>query len=85
MHEGLEGADREGVPIWLETSKATNAAYYEGFGFRTVVAEDAPAAARTSGSCAAIRSEPHRTATGVTTPMHLTRDWHLSVPARQDD
>ena len=42
MHEGLARADRDGVPIWLETSKAANAAYYEGFGFRTVVDENAP-------------------------------------------
>ena len=42
MHDGLARADRAGVLTWLETSKATNAAYYEGFGFRTVVDEDAP-------------------------------------------
>ncbi len=42
MHDGLASADRDGVAAWLETSKATNAAYYEGFGFRTVVDEDAP-------------------------------------------
>lgn len=42
MRDGLARADREGVPTWLETSKATNATYYERFGFRTVVDEDAP-------------------------------------------
>ena len=42
MHDGLARADREGVPTWLETSKSTNADYYEGFGFHTVVDEDAP-------------------------------------------
>lgn len=42
MRDGLERADRESVPTWLETSRAENAAYYEGFGFRTVVDEDAP-------------------------------------------
>ena len=42
MHDGLARADRDGVPAWLETSIARNAAYYEGFGFRTVVDEDAP-------------------------------------------
>ena len=42
MHDGLARADRDGVAAWLETSKATNAAYYERFGFRTVVDEDAP-------------------------------------------
>ena len=29
MHDGLARADRDGVAAWLETSKATNAAYYE--------------------------------------------------------
>ncbi len=42
MHDGLAVADREGVPAWLETSRAENADYYEGFGFRTVTDEDAP-------------------------------------------
>ncbi len=42
MHDGLARADRAGVAAWLETSKATNAAYYERFGFHTVVDEDAP-------------------------------------------
>lgn len=42
MRDGLARADREGIPTWLETSKATNVGYYEGFGFRTVVDEDAP-------------------------------------------
>lgn len=42
MRDGLERADRERVPTWLETSRVDNAAYYEGFGFRTVVDEDAP-------------------------------------------
>lgn len=42
MHDGLARADRDGVAAWLETSKARNATYYEGFGFRTVVDEDAP-------------------------------------------
>jgi len=42
MRDGLARADREGVPIWLETSKATNAHYYEGFGFVAVAEEDAP-------------------------------------------
>jgi GNAT superfamily N-acetyltransferase len=42
MRDGLARADREGVPTWLETSKATNATYYERFAFRTVVDEDAP-------------------------------------------
>ncbi|MEP6972992.1 MAG: GNAT family N-acetyltransferase [Actinomycetota bacterium] len=42
MRDGLARADREAVPAWLETSKAKNATYYQGFGFRTVVDEDAP-------------------------------------------
>jgi ribosomal protein S18 acetylase RimI-like enzyme len=42
MHDGLARADSDGVPIWLETSRAENAAYYERFGFRTAVDEDAP-------------------------------------------
>jgi ribosomal protein S18 acetylase RimI-like enzyme len=44
MRDGVERADAEGVPIWLETSKANNAAYYERFGFRVAVDEDAPGA-----------------------------------------
>jgi hypothetical protein len=42
MRDGLAAADRQGVPAWLETSKAPNAAYYERLGFRTVVDEEAP-------------------------------------------
>lgn len=42
MHDGLARADREGISTWLETSRAANAVYYEGFGFRTVIDEDAP-------------------------------------------
>lgn len=42
MREGIERADEASLPIWLETSKARNAAYYEGFGFRVVADEDAP-------------------------------------------
>lgn len=42
MRDGLARADSQGVATWLETSKARNAAYYEGFDFRTVVDEDAP-------------------------------------------
>lgn len=42
MRDGLAAADRDGVPAWLETSRAPNAAYYERFGFRTVVDEEAP-------------------------------------------
>jgi ribosomal protein S18 acetylase RimI-like enzyme len=42
MRDGLVSADRDGVATWLETSRAENAAYYEGFGFRTLVDEDAP-------------------------------------------
>lgn len=42
MGDGLAEADRNGVATWLETSKTANVAYYEGFGFRTVVDEAAP-------------------------------------------
>lgn len=42
MRDGLSRADDGGHAVWLETSKATNAAYYEGFGFVTVVEEEAP-------------------------------------------
>jgi len=42
MLDGLASADRDRVPTWLETSRATNAAYYERFGFVTVADEDAP-------------------------------------------
>ena len=42
MRDGLASVDRDGVPTWLETSRANNVAYYERFGFHTVVDEDAP-------------------------------------------
>ena len=42
MRDGLTSGDRDGVPTWLETSRVDNVAYYERFGFRTVVDEDAP-------------------------------------------
>jgi ribosomal protein S18 acetylase RimI-like enzyme len=42
MRDGLAGADRDGVPAWLETSIEANVAYYERFGFLTLVDEDAP-------------------------------------------
>jgi ribosomal protein S18 acetylase RimI-like enzyme len=42
MQDGLSRADRDGVITWLETSRADNAQYYARFGFRTVVAEEAP-------------------------------------------
>jgi ribosomal protein S18 acetylase RimI-like enzyme len=42
MHDGLARADDLGAPAWLETSRANNVAYYERFGFRTAVDEDAP-------------------------------------------
>lgn len=42
MQDGLASADRDGLGTWLETSRADNAGYYEGFGFRTVMDEDAP-------------------------------------------
>lgn len=42
MRDGLAPGDHDGVPTWLETSRVDNVAYYERFGFRTVVDEDAP-------------------------------------------
>ena len=42
MRDGLARADRDGVPTWLETSRVENAAFYESFGFRTAIDEDAP-------------------------------------------
>jgi len=42
MRDGLARADRDGVSSWLETSRAENVAYYERFGFRTAVDENAP-------------------------------------------
>jgi ribosomal protein S18 acetylase RimI-like enzyme len=42
MSDGLAVGDREGVPTWLETSREDNVAYYERFGYRTVMDEDAP-------------------------------------------
>jgi ribosomal protein S18 acetylase RimI-like enzyme len=41
MRDGLAHGDHD-VPTWLETSRVHNVAYYERFGFRTVVDEDAP-------------------------------------------
>jgi GNAT superfamily N-acetyltransferase len=35
-------ARADGVPAFLETSKARNVPYYERFGFRTATEEDAP-------------------------------------------
>jgi ribosomal protein S18 acetylase RimI-like enzyme len=42
MRDGLAGADRDGVPTWLETSVEANVAYYERLGFHPLVDEDAP-------------------------------------------
>ncbi|MEO8477290.1 MAG: GNAT family N-acetyltransferase [Actinomycetota bacterium] len=42
MRDGLGRSQELGVPAWLETSRGENAAYYEAYGFRTVVEEDAP-------------------------------------------
>lgn len=42
MRDGMARADGDGLPIWLETSKADNIGYYEALGFRTVTGEDAP-------------------------------------------
>lgn len=41
MRSGLERADREHAPAYLESSKAENIGYYERFGFE-VIAEIAP-------------------------------------------
>ncbi len=42
MRDGLAGGDRLRVPTWLETSRVDNMAYYERFGFRSVMDEDPP-------------------------------------------
>ena len=42
MRDGLARGEDDGAPAWLETSRANNVAYYERFGFNTVVDEDAP-------------------------------------------
>jgi ribosomal protein S18 acetylase RimI-like enzyme len=42
MRDGLDPGDHHGSSAWLETSRVENVAYYERFGFRTVVDEDAP-------------------------------------------
>jgi ribosomal protein S18 acetylase RimI-like enzyme len=42
MRDGLAPGHHDDVPTWLETSRPNNVTYYEGFGFRTVVDEDAP-------------------------------------------
>lgn len=39
---GLDFADRDGVPAFLETGRHGNVAYYERRGFRTISDDDAP-------------------------------------------
>ena len=42
IRHGLDFADRDGVPAFLETGRPGNVAYYERRGFRTVADDDAP-------------------------------------------
>ena len=42
MQLGLERARADGLPAFLETAIAGNVGYYEGFGFRVTVHDDAP-------------------------------------------
>ncbi len=42
MRDGLARGNHHRAPTWLETSRVDNVVYYERFGFRTVVDEDAP-------------------------------------------
>jgi ribosomal protein S18 acetylase RimI-like enzyme len=42
MRDGIDRSERLGVPIWLETSRTGNVKFYESFGFRIAVEEDAP-------------------------------------------
>jgi GNAT superfamily N-acetyltransferase len=42
IRHGLDFADRDGVPAFLETGRPGNVAYYERRGFRTVSDDDAP-------------------------------------------
>jgi len=42
MRDGLARWNHHRAPTWLETSRVDNVVYYERFGFRTVVDEDAP-------------------------------------------
>jgi ribosomal protein S18 acetylase RimI-like enzyme len=39
---GIERAEADGVPAFLETGKARNAPYYERLGFRTAAEDDSP-------------------------------------------
>jgi predicted GNAT family N-acyltransferase len=36
MRDELEAADRDGLPVYLETADRANVAYYERFGFTVV-------------------------------------------------
>lgn len=42
IRHGLDFADRDGVPAFLETARPGNVAYYERRGFRTIAEGDAP-------------------------------------------
>lgn len=42
IRHGLDFADRDGAPAFLETGRAGNVAYYERQGFRTMADGDAP-------------------------------------------
>jgi GNAT superfamily N-acetyltransferase len=42
IQHGLDFADRDGVPAFLETGRSGNVAYYERRGFRTISDDDAP-------------------------------------------
>jgi GNAT superfamily N-acetyltransferase len=42
IRHGVDFADRDGVPAFLETGRPGNVAYYERRGFRTYLDEDAP-------------------------------------------
>jgi GNAT superfamily N-acetyltransferase len=42
IRHGLDFADRDGVPAFLETGRPGNVAYYERRGFRTIADDDAP-------------------------------------------
>jgi GNAT superfamily N-acetyltransferase len=42
IRHGLDFADRDGVPAFLETARPRNVGYYERRGFRTISDDDAP-------------------------------------------
>lgn len=57
VREGLDRADREAVPCYLETSEERNVAFYERFGFQVV--ESARLGTGGPEAWAMLRQAPH--------------------------